>query len=226
MVTSESYDAAQEWGVSPSFTEFHGRLLDLCLNPPTYQTVPTLEHDGTVLTLKDIDSLVKMVELEFVASFTKELQATEVEDTQPHVFDVYLMKVTTKSITFQSHKRQLALCVPYKKQLVWWNGCSRGNGGEMWLMKENFHVRKVASLSGSARVLQALWDAKCSTSPLVKSAMNRTHLFSVPPGNEPCFTEGDLTVNKSQQRAVDAISKFDHGFFCIQGPPGCGKTTT
>ena len=104
MVMSKSYDEAQTWDIPPSFTQFHGRLLDLCMNPPTIQNVPGLEKEGTVLTPKDIDSLITMVKQEFVASFLKELKSPEVPDAEPHVFDVYLMKVAANLSTLRRPK--------------------------------------------------------------------------------------------------------------------------
>ncbi len=223
---SESYRAAVEWGLPKSFTPFHGCLLDFLRNPRARPGIPSLENEGKILTSKDLDSLRIMVEIEFEASCQQELSGSETADTKPHVFDVFLMQTTFDQSSIRGSERKIAVCVPFQKQVQWWNGLPRNAGGAFWPLEPKSHIRKITSLSGTARVLQALSEAQSSPSDLTRWAMNRTSLFSVPTIDVDGEIIRSSTMNESQQRAVDAMSHFQSGFFCIQGPPGCGKTTT
>jgi hypothetical protein len=243
-----SFHAAIKMGLPRSFSQFHGRLLDLCLEAQGGRTsrstsgdrvVPTLEQDGRILTHRDLKSLTTMVELEFLASMKQELEGSESSDkAEPHVFDIFLMKVTLAQDLASGHRgrsaRPIAICVPYRKKLVWWNGLPREFGGEFWSLDTPCsHVRKISSLSGSARVLQALSDARgiAANELLVQAAMKRSPIFSLDADDSskdlPFYDSSEYgPMNRSQHQAVNALSVFRQGFFCIQGPPGCGKTTT
>lgn len=228
MNDSGSYEAACEWGLGKSFTPFHGQLLDLCLNPPPNYSIPSLEKNGVILTTNDLIALRIMTEVEFMASYHQALLGTETGDAEPRIFDVYLMQTILNQTTIRGSKRPIAICVPVKEDLCWWNGRSKADGGELWPLEPKSHIRKLASLSGSARVLQTLSDTMSNPSELAKWAMNRQEIFSVDVVDSD--SNGDIpsshNLNNSQQLAVDAMDKFMKGFFCIQGPPGCGKTTT
>jgi len=251
--SSSSYQAAKEFGLAQSFTSFHGRLLDLCLaemlSPVAdsgNEKAPQLEEQGSILTRKDLSSLGKMVEMEFIASLRQELQGSETSDqADPHVFDIFLMKdiLSNHSNGKQRYARPIAVCVPFKKELLWWNGLAKADGGNLWDFKPASHMRRLASLSGSARVLQALDLARTlaarESDNLVKWAMNRHGIFVVEnnkreeisafvtESSKPASvnqTRSDL-LNHSQQEVVNAIAAFRSGFMCIQGPPGTGKVS-
>ncbi|CAB9513161.1 polymerase alpha-associated DNA helicase A [Seminavis robusta] len=265
-VAFDTYEAAEELGLPKSFTPFHARLFDLCLSEISHSyshestdaIIPPLESEnGKVLTLKDLSTLALMTEREFVASLRQDLKGpTEASDqAEPHVFDVYLMKITLDSTTLRrSAARKIAVVVPYKRQLLWWNGSASsddyGNTDHhFWSIKpDKSHVRKIASLAGVARVLGALSEARKIVRRgdkgrgicLVASAMQRQGILSVAGISEPKTSFfgrlfGGATaplssivekMNPSQRRAVDAVAHLDEGFLCIHGPPGTGKTTT
>jgi hypothetical protein len=164
-----SYQAATELGLPESFSECHGRLLDFCLietgaiPSKTNHAVQArdLEQGGTILTQNDLRTLSTMAELEFLASMNQELNGTETsENAEPHVFDVFLMTATMRKNLVVGGRvptaRPIAVCVPYRKKLMWWDGFSPEQGGDMWPLHPPFHVRRIASLSGSARVLEAV----------------------------------------------------------------------
>jgi len=262
-VIGSSYRTATDLGLPDSFTIYHGRLLDLCLmtvassagstsrRRKKNKAPPPLERDGEILTPNDILALSTMVEMEFVASLKQDLSETKktmTGNTEPHVFDVFLMKAAKKgtdtSTTGPTRRgSSIAVCVPYRKKLMWWNGISMEDGGQLWSLSTSSHLRRISSLSGSARVLQALDTAwKISTQPpkndgkvnvdLMIAGMKREkilHVEEVFDANNGCAEiplRAGSRLNKAQAQTVKALSVFNSGFFCIQGPPGCGKTTT
>ena len=240
--TETSYEVARQIGLPQSFSEYHGRLFDLCLietgaiRSTTNHSLQAhdLEQGGTILTRKDLKTLSTMAELEFLASINQELNGTETSDNaEPHVFDVFLMTATMRKDLGVAEgrvptARPIAVCVPFRKKLMWWDGFSLERGGQMWPLQPPSHVRKIASLSGSARVLQALALAYhlASEEGLVDAVMNRDHMFRVDSLEHPAPLRIGTSLNEAQGRAVQAVSSFHSGFFCIHGPPGCGKTTT
>ena len=249
---SPSYEAALKFRITQSFTKQHGRLLDLCLavtarSPRLHPKPAPLPHlSPDVLTLPDLDTLQKMVEQEFVASFQQELQNQndDSENNEPRVFDVYLMKSTLDRAS-QHGRRPIALCVPDRKRLRWWNGLGMEDGeqrGMLWDLVPPSHVRRLTNLAGSARILKALSTARSILAPpndgvdksLVEWAMKRQGIFVIPQAESaplmPCEESSSsfsALLNPSQQAAVNAVANhFTQGFLCIQGPPGTGKTTT
>jgi tetratricopeptide (TPR) repeat protein len=223
MVYTSSFEAAAKLKVSRGFSFFHGCLFDLCLGTAYVdpEKLKTLENGGTVLTREDLSSLAQMVKVEFVASMQKELKGSETSDqAKPHPYDVFLMKTTLGGIS-----SRIAVCVPYKRELLWWNGMA--GLGALWKLDSESHLRKIANLAGPARVLQSLHDAIPihGQETLAQWAMKREMLVDVLEGDQ--FIE-DRSMNKSQRKAVATVSspEFQSGFLCIQGPPGTGKTTT
>ena len=230
--------------LTQGFSEYHGHLLDLCFmemdttgggrKTKKSRKAPVLEKGGNILTLKDLVSLTEMVEMEFIASLRQQLYGQTMWHTSdPHPFDVYLIRATRRNTKRNEERRpskarRIAVCMPSKKGLMWWDG-QKGHG--CWPIHPPCHVRRISSLSGSARILEALHKAQgifmSDSCSLVSAGMDRRLIFQVDPFDSlpaPCKKRANL--NNAQQQAVDALSTFESGFFCIQGPPGCGKTTS
>jgi len=116
-------------------------------------------------------------------------------------------------------------------------------------------VYKIASLSGSARIIECLYRAMSDGEALSRYGMQRKMLHQVVDGGDQDergaeasshygrvnsnqsiqYQSNDVvahsilcSLNNSQRLAVLTVAstKFQEGFFAIQGPPGCGKTTT
>jgi hypothetical protein len=209
------------WALSPE----HCRLLDICLERSKPRPiVEPLSSDE--LTGKDLENLKHMVEWELLSSMKAAFDGTEdaSEENEPHPFDLWLMKVTFEQMA--NKKRPLALCLPVKTVLEWYDGETTtwplGIGDPKW---------RVSSLSGAARTLQAL--SVCSD--LKDLAMARRGLVDAV-DIEMNEATGDVegpaylkdifaNMNHSQCQAVATVVSptFQEGFFAIQGPPGCGS---
>jgi hypothetical protein len=225
----DTFQNASNFNVSRGFSQFHGTLLDVCLfescRPDPEKVTPIT---GPNLTSDDLAALAEMVLVEFAASLDQELRADHNEKeslavTTPHAYDVFLMKMTLGRRT-----SRLAVYIPMKGSgLEWWDGCEN-----FWPLDSDTHLRRVASLSGSARVLQALSQASISrTDSLTGWAMRREMLVDIL-DDRRVLSRIDSSIvdcmNESQRKAVitAASETFQTGYFAIQGPPGCGKTTT
>ena len=229
----DTFQNASKFNVSRGFSKFHGTLLDICLfescRPNPEKVTPIT---GPNLTSDDLAALAKMILVEFAASLDKELNTVSNEEesyavTTPHAYDVFLMTMTLSRRT-----SRLAVCIPMKGSKVlkgsleWWDGCDN-----FWPLNSDTHLRRVASLSGSARVLQALSQARTSKDSLTGWAMRREMLVDIV-DDRRVLSRIDSSIvdsmNESQRKAViTAVSeRFQTGYFAIQGPPGCGKTTT
>lgn len=284
--------------ISNGFTKYHAKLLDICLGKfvPSVDSVEPLSVEGT-RSHSDIEKLVYMVLVEFAASVHQQREGV-VEETRikadPHPYDVYTMKTS-----LGSQSSSVSVLVPIKGRLLWWDGVDG-----LVLPREDLHVYRIASLSGSARVLDCLYRAIEESSALSEWAMEREMIFEteralhgqadqssamspsphgtavsgqgaslsmretrttpaeptsfagilsqfagslgywrtsrVATGNEQDESSEDTSevygvdsllldsLNKSQRMAVITATseRFREGFFAIQGPPGCGKTTT
>jgi hypothetical protein len=219
---------ASHFSVSRGFSRFHAALLDICLfqscRPNPENVTPIL---GPNITSDDLKALAYMILVEFAASLDKELNAggPNAEEsyavTTPHPYDVFLMTTTLGRRT-----SRLAVYIPLKGRLEWWDGCNN-----FWPLGSDTHLRRVASLSGSARVLQALSQSSMSTDSLTGWAMRREMLADIVDDSRTLSMIDSSIVdsmNESQRKAVVAAASenFQTGYFAIQGPPGCGKTTT
>ena len=182
---------------------------------------------GHIVDAEDLDSMVKMVKAEFAASMEKELQAegdwSYVDKLNPpKPYEVYIMHPS-----LQLGNISLAVCVPVmnKEELMWLD-----EENNIWPNNPAPFGKAIASLSGPSRVLEALLF---DHSKMMRSAMERLDVVPAPEHlDEELF---DLryprmanTLNYSQKQAVAHVQShdFDSGFFVVQGPPGCGKTTT
>ena len=235
-----------------SYTHFHDRLFRICLGtvtlPPAEEYIKKVEQSScgnavetAKLRVEDLHRMARMVELEFLASFEKELDGPEdavgKKKSDPNIFDVYLMETTLD----RRGGRQIALCIAIRS--------SPGDNSMMWYDGESFVPldswqcsRKLASLSGSARVLQALDENPDDPDfELMKRCMNREGLITALELDKSSETTSaglssvvhyDPSIaenmNKSQKQALNAIvsPSFNKGFLAIQGPPGCGYVFT
>jgi hypothetical protein len=224
-------------GASNGFSKFHAKLLDICFGHyrPDAGQVQALE--GETLDRSDLEKLAYMVLVEFAASVEKEYQGSQEEThvkTEPHPYDVFVMKTT-----FGARTSNVSVVLPMKDgQLLWWDGHTE----DFVSLEANLHVYRIASLSGSARVLECLVCRAQATGECLSAwAMRRERLFDIVEdtifesfsrrlfGNAGCVEPSLVdSLNESQRKAVIAVANtdFQEGFFAIQGPPGCGKTTT
>lgn len=244
--SSPTLEAASRFRVSTGFTPFHATLLDICFGVmhPDPEQVQQLKDD--TLSYADLDKLMYMVLVEFAASVEKEKKGFQEEShvkTQPNAYDVFVMKTT-----FGDRKSKISVVMPMKSgTLQWWDG-DQGFAS----LDSDLHVYRIASLSGSARVLECLSGAKGEVGESLSGwAMRREMLVEVieetdfqraiesaslsPFARKRFGTTQPMidpsimaSLNRSQQKAVLTVSgsSFREGFFAIQGPPGCGKTTT
>jgi hypothetical protein len=201
-------------------TQFH--LLDICLGRTKPGKVDQLSRDA--LTHGDLRKLSTMVKIELLAGMEKCLDGTEdaSEKIDPHPFDLFLLKVTMKQVTSQKSKRHVALCVPSRKDLLWYDGYVN-----ISRLHEEDPKWRLASLSGASRILNALSEH----SNLKSTAMSREGLVDAVElddmGEElESFRHLTEKMNYSQRQAVATVISptFRTGFFAIQGPPGCGST--
>jgi AAA domain len=224
---------------SLGFSKFHAKLLDICFGhyTPSADKVQRLNDSG-MLDPSDIEKLAFMVLVEFASSVEKQRTGT-VEETQskaePRPYDVFVMKTS-----FGAQSSNIAVVLPLRKgKLAWWYGQDE----KLEPLQNDLHVYRLASLSGSARVLECLDRVLRGGGALSAAAMERQWLFEAvqatssstdPHGHwdSPDTLNFDPSIldalNESQARAVRTVADedFQDGFFAIQGPPGCGKTTT
>lgn len=226
---------------SLGFTEFHAALLDICfgLRRVDPSKVESVRGQRQLDKKTDLDKLMYMVLVEFAESLeTDHFGDTESQSAKdpPRPYDVFVMKTAFGQASI------VAVLFPMKKRkLLWWTGQDDFEDC-------NSPHYKIASLSGPARVLEGLQRAKRG-SPLSSYAMLREKVIKVVEEEEaepePQYTGSGNThyrrsstiiddpsllesLNHSQQQAVEAVLRpsFEEGFLAIQGPPGCGKTTT
>jgi hypothetical protein len=146
-------------GIAPSFSTIHQRLLNLAIEKcsPNQRLAFPIPSTGPLFP-EHMRSMMAMVEMEFLASLEKELNDPEERNvSDPLPFDIFLMEPSL----FRHNndlRKQLALCVPTKKKpgertkkMMWYDG-----RGTVWDLNPQTHRRKVASLSGTARILEAL----------------------------------------------------------------------
>lgn len=234
---SPSLEAAGKIQVSVGFSKFHAKLLDICFgdfNPDT-EIIEALH--GDTIEYDDLKKLAYMVLVEFAASVEKERQGTQEEThvkPEPRPYDVFVMKTD-----FGQQLSNISVLLPMRGgQLQWWNGQK-----DLSPIRSGQHVYRIASLSGAARVLDALDRARTSREPLCRWAMRREMLVSVEQGATmqsvaaPSFINsvrgvyhGNMNtgtvetsildpLNDSQRKAVETVAgaKFRDGFFAIQG---------
>ena len=172
-----------------------------------------------------------MVQVEFATSLRKEIESPEddaVEKPIPKPYDIFLVEPN-----LSSGNVELAISIPIKTprgltsnklRMLWLD-----NHDKLWLLDDLTPKRRVGSLSGPSRMLDVLSGEEIQ-SRLMLAAMGRTSLYTV--NEEECKTTllscQENAMNESQRQAIGAMTAegFRFGFLVLQGPPGCGKTTT
>ena len=162
--------------------------------------------------------MADLIKIEFNASLQKELKNNDEESVthvEPYPYDVYVVEPT-----FRNNNINIAVAVPVKGDgfddklvLEWYD-----ENDNIWAIDELTATRKVASLSGTVRVLDNL--APIQMTKLMTEAMKRINLFDV-----SILTPADGgvvsvdTLNQSQSMAVLAAESkpFSSGFFVVQG---------
>lgn len=196
-----------------SLNAYQKLLLDVCFGR---KKVPaSVEPLNSYVTASDLRKMHTMVLMEFIASIEKERTGTEdaKKTGEPHPFDIFLIEAAPESADCR-----MAVCLPFKENLVWYDGTAR-----IWPLGALRHKWRVASLAGPARILEALE----TDSQLKQWAMAREMCVSA----ETRIKETEEThpmafkgLNESQKQAVATVASpnFTNGFFAVQGPPGCG----
>jgi hypothetical protein len=190
--TSDVVKVRQQFLMSVS--SLHYLLLDVCLGfVPVPRTCDALSKES--LTASNLGKLHAMVQIEVMAGLAKDRQGTE-DSTRapadPHPFDVFLMNTT-----LERNESSLAVCLPIKDDLVWYDGMLN-----VWPLDGFSHKWRVASLSGAARVLEAL---SSRAADLMHWAMERSMLVDVERNVDsvrrllPDMLE---SMNESQQQAI------------------------
>ena len=169
---------------------------------------------------RDLPTLVKLVLVEFYAGFKRELSEAKrrVRDKThyvPHILDVFLM-----SPRLNRGNIDLAVCVRSDKaraRLVWRDGL----GTQYPIETEPFHLFRVASLSGTCRILESLYTTPLPGT-LLELALKRSADAVINPESVPLLNSKiqSIQLNSSQKQAVATLQTFKEGFFLVHGPPG------
>lgn len=204
-------------------------LIDIVFGHSEKPTCAGLQIDWRRLDKEDLPTLSELALVEFHTSFTKELRDSRkmIRDfSTPHIHDVFTLepRLNRGNIT-------LALCVRSNcwsdmmggGDLMW-----RDEEGNLWPIQPPFHLSRVASISGTSRIIESL-----STNPLpgtlMHYALTRNANAFVEPVESVLSLNPELyssELNESQKQAVATLcsDSFTEGFFLIHGPPGTGKT--
>ena len=175
---------------------------------------------------QDLPALIQLVLVEFHTSFRKAIgdarkMSKGTIDT-PHVLDLFAMEQC-----LSRNNISLAICVRNEQadgMLMWLDG-----DGNYYPITPPFHLSRVASLSGTCRILESL---SMPPSLLMNSALARSANMFVDATeieidllniSQKCNT---YSLNKTQKQAVAMVesASFKDGFFLVHGPPGSGKT--
>ena len=158
--------------------------------------------------------MADLIKIEFNASLQKELKNNDEEsvaNVEAYPYDVYVVEPT-----FRNNNINIAVAVPvggFDKLVEWYD-----ENDNIWAIDELTATRKVASLSGTVRVLDNL--APIQMTKLMTEAMKRINLFDVSilkPADGGVASVDAL--NQSQSMAVLAAESkpFSSGFFVVQG---------
>lgn len=235
--------------IAKSFSPIHRRLLNLAIGKCTIRLDHTVKLPSRgPLSPLHMRSMAAMAEMEFLESLKKELNHPEEKDaSNPLPFDIYLMEPSLYR-SGDDLRGQIALCVPMRKikeepaqGMMWYDG-----QGNLWGLDQTSHIRKISSLSGTVRVIEALIHP---VTPLMQHAMMREMILDSGDVSDAADSEILAELNPSQREAVASIGSedFHNGFFCVlgkqllrsthmisihtnivlfSGPPGTGKTHT
>ena len=179
---SPTMDAAGAHPVSKGFSKFHAMLLDICfgLYHPDEDQIEPVSAD--FLSRHDLEKLAYMTLVEFAASVKKERSGAREEshvETKPKPYDVFVM-----TTSFGSQAANISVVLPMKGgQLLWWNGQA-----DFASLDSGHHMYRIASLSGTARVLECLYRAmQEAPGSLSGCAMRRELLVGIDNDSAPNF---------------------------------------
>lgn len=156
---------------------YHEELLDLVFGIDSPESVAEDEVlPLEVTTHNSLRLMYKLTKVEFYSSLQKEInnddddEEATVRSKKISPYDVFLIVPT-----FTNKNIEIAVCVPVREKklpsvLQWYD-----ENLKLWELDELQTIKKVASLSGTARVLENLERM----SPLMSQAMERTNLFDV-----------------------------------------------
>jgi len=204
--------------MAPKFSDAQKELLDIVFGRVVPQNVDESERlPREKVEESSLDLMHRLAKLEFYSSLQNEIESTDdgVKTIDPKPYDVFQVERT-----FSNQNISIAVCIPVKNvdevDLMWYDEYDN-----IWEIDALSAIRKVSSLSGTARVLNNL---KNGSSDLMQHAMDRTGIFDVSLIERA--KHDSKILNKSQNLAVLAVkstSTFQRGFFVCQGPPGTGE---
>ena len=182
------------------------------------------------LSDSDLQTMVELAKVEFYQSFRSDYQKSQSRrdgiDT-PHIYDVFIMRRELRRGNID-----LAICLPteaYGNLLMW-----RDHSDAIHTLRPEFHLYRVANLSGTARIIEGL-KSQPQPQGLMFHAMNRTRdLMKIALGKNDEALQylnpaASGSLNLAQRCAVATVvipGVFEFGYFVVQGPPGTGKTLT
>ena len=205
-----------EQNMKVKLSENHKILLDIVFGKDD----PSRLRSSKKLPIDFVDEaalrlMADLIKIEFNASLQKELKNNDEESVAnvvPYPYDVYVVEPT-----FRNNNINIAVAVPVrgfdKLVLEWYD-----ENDKIWEIDELAATRKVASLSGTVRVLDNL--APIHMTKLMTEAMKRINLFDVsilkPVDGGVASVDA---LNQSQSMAVLAAESktFSSGFFVVQG---------
>jgi hypothetical protein len=171
-----------------SFSDHHEILLKISFGvvKPDNSAIEPLPE--TELQESDLHRMYHMVLVEFASSLAKEMSGSdETRPTapNPNPFDVFLMETT-----MDRPMKHIAVCVPVRKrrELAWYNG-----GDQLIPLSVLSPKWRVASLSGSARVLQYLAEPP---NFLTNMAMQRSMIVAA-------VEDADLCLSRTHGRRLE-----------------------
>ena len=215
----------------PILNSSQKKLLAICFggDVPDANTLMDLRRNEK-MTRDCLRRMARMTLIEFSKSIHKERWKQAVlENREPKAFDVFVMDA---SASRRNKREYLAVVLPIKKsaRVMWYDG-----GTSLRALDELKYKGRIANIAGPARVLHTLPAESGNDDPdllgLSLLAMERSKLIEPPRNWEKVLEPHERFVshlNDSQKQAVATVMSpsFQTGFFVVQGPPGCGKTST
>ena len=218
--------------IAKSCTEEHFELMDMLFG----KTTPSRDgiDDFALRTEQninpsDVTTMRNMACTDFMESIRQELHRKHGDGAQAAngnkkagVFDIFELKPA-----LNRPQKVLAVLLPIRKAPNHWYDAN----GDFWAPNKVVKGRFLGNLVGTARILQNLgFEKPQQIPPLMQHAMKRTKVVDVrsTPRKIVQSVRYSDSMNKSQRQAVAALldPSFQKGFLALQGPPGCGKTTT
>jgi hypothetical protein len=227
----EAWREAKKAGIKPFTNPYQERLIGLCFGGAVPNASKLVDLPKTEdMNIEGLQSMTRMTLIEFLESIQKERWKQDLlEKSEPKPFDIFVMKASGSP-----HREYLAVALPMQKGqgTMWYDG-----GRSFRRLRELAYKGKIGNLVGSARVLEALAAAESGKGnggilSLTLLATERSFLVERPPDWKAVLAPHKALIahlNDSQKSAVATVTSphhFKEGFFVVQGPPGCGKTTT